>query len=102
MLREAADTASSPITPEVASDATACEIGMWLASGVSNALRAMALYGHTVVVHERFHREAGRALELALARDPAARLAFAAGGPFGSVSSELRHTLYEWLRQARL
>ncbi len=72
-----------------------CEIGLWLHG--TPELRAEPSFAHVVALHARFHREASRALRLALAkREGEARRLIDAGSAYSRTSTDLVRALESW------
>ncbi len=98
-LRIAAEYGRSSVDVQTTAKEEACPIGIWLTRGISSSLKAGPSYARLRTLHAQFHKEAARVLTLALAGDSRAKSELAEGGAFAQVSTELRHTLYDWLAE---
>ncbi|GAC1423312.1 MAG: hypothetical protein NVSMB5_17120 [Candidatus Velthaea sp.] len=102
ILKRAIETKRSIHTPEQVADAASCPIGIWLSSGIPEALRGSVLYDATLRAHERFHREAAIVLRSAVGGNvPAALTCMQRGGTFFGAAAHMRSVLYEWANIAQ-
>ena len=99
-LNSAIDTRSSQFAPATVRRDDQCEFGKWLETA-NAAVRASAEYSKCKELHHRFHGEAAKVLDLALAgKKEAARQAVGADGAFVKISSSLTMAMMEWSRAA--
>lgn len=95
-LRQAIETGRSDYTVERVRPDHVCEFGRWLLDRPV-AEKLTQHYRTVRDLHARFHMEAARVLELALAgkRDEA-NAAMAIGGPFSKISTKLTAAITAW------
>jgi hypothetical protein len=95
-LREAIETGKSDRTVESVRPANVCAFGKWLYS-LPAPQKLTEHWKKVQDLHAKFHIEAAKVLELALAGHQAqAKDAMAPGGPFATVSSHLTTALMAW------
>ena len=96
LLRQAIEAGRSEWTAERVRPDDQCDFGRWLLAR-SPAEKASAHFQTVRELHAKFHLEASRVLELALAgRGSEATAAMAIGSPFAAVSSKLTTAMTAW------
>jgi len=99
-LKDAVDTGKSDFTPNQVRANHLCEFGKWLATLPYNE-KALDEYKTIQTLHEKFHFEAARVLQLALngQRDEAHVALTNITGDFMYTSALLINALTEWKRR---
>ena len=98
-LKDAVDTGVSEFTPSQVRANHLCEFGKWMAS-LSPAEKALQHYQVIQVLHEKFHKEAGDVLHLALSgqKEKAHAALTDIKSDFVYTSAQLINALSEWKR----
>ncbi len=96
-LHDAIASGTSDYRPETVALDNVCEFGKWFYA-IPTSARPTEFWEKVQKLHEQFHKEAGRILDLALNgnRDEALALITDLRGEYVSTSIELTNTLYEW------
>ena len=100
-LHDAILNGNSEYDPATVSTDTACEFGKWF-HAIPVAARSNEFWPKIQELHARFHKEAGRILQLAVSgkTDEAHEQMMDLQGAFVTISSELTNTLYAWKKVA--
>ena len=98
-IRSAAQTGSSEWKPDFVSSSHNCDFGKWLDSFPEGARNDV--YKNVFGLHAQFHKEAARALSLALnGQKEAAEKAISLGSDYEKMTMTLTKAMMDWLNKA--
>lgn len=96
-LKEAIRTGTSEFKPTLVRMDSQCEFGKWLYQSISPGDKNSPNYATVKELHAKFHKEAGRILELAISKkNVEAEQGIALGSEFARLSAEMVRTLSAW------
>lgn len=90
-LKRAIETGQSDYSVSEAANAHRCQFGQWLDSSTGKSIPD---YNEVTEMHQKFHEEAARILELAISGKKAAALeSMVSGSPFAQLTAQLIYKL---------